>query len=223
MIAGCSYFTYKYQEFQPGSKFLAMFTTLKENNVHAITVHLTGGLIQFILLILNKYNNNNPDTSFVWNVFFLLISRPLYILGFTMQVMPIIVQNKAFAPIQKILAHKYWVPYARLTYGVFLCNSIFMEFRSFNLEHGDWVQQFDLILLFGAFIALSFCFSFCTYLFVEAPMANLLNVFIVKGNCKDNQGSVFFHSQSAKAHLRDKSKKKKTAKRKKKNDEGMNF
>lgn len=64
-------------------------------------------------------------------------------------------------------------------------------------------------------------FSFTTYLFVEAPMANLLNVFFVKGFNKE--ANVFFHSQSAKAHLRDKSKKKKSKKKKKSMGDSMNF
>ncbi len=77
----------------------ALFTTLKENNMHAILSAAIGFLIQLVILILNKYNNNNPDTSFAWNMLFLLSSRPLFIIGFTMIILPLIVSNKAFMPI----------------------------------------------------------------------------------------------------------------------------
>ena len=110
-------------------------------------------------------------------------------------------------PIVNVCKHSYWAPYARLTYGVFLSNSIFMEFRIFNLEQGIWADVFNTFLYFFAFITLSFCFSFLTFLFVEAPFANILNEFIRAKHPTEMKQSVFYRSQSAKAHLRDKSKK----------------
>ena len=125
-------------------------------------------------MVFNKYNNNMPSSSFTYNLIYLIVSRPLYIIGFSMMVLPMLLKNKSFAPLSDLLAHKYWIPYSKLTYGVFLSNSIWMQFRVFNLQHGDWIQSFDLMLFFGAFLTLSFLFSFFTYLFVEAPMSNLL-------------------------------------------------
>jgi peptidoglycan/LPS O-acetylase OafA/YrhL len=99
------------------------------------------------------------------------------------------------------------VPFEKLTYGVFLINSVLMQFRTFNLSNGVWVESFDLQLLFLSFLTLSFMLSMVTYLFVEAPMSNLLNNFIAAKRHKvSNQ---FYMSQSAKAHLRDKRSKKK--------------
>lgn len=76
------------------------------------------------------------------------------------------------------MSHKYFVPYAKLTYGVFLCNTILMQYRVFNLENGVWAQVFETNLLVAAYLAFSFAFSFITYLLVEAPMANILNDFL---------------------------------------------
>merc|ERR1719446_1064683 len=121
--------------------------------------------------------------------------------------MPLILNNQFFSPLQKLMAHSYWAPYARLTYGVFLCNSIFMEFRIFNLEQGIWADQFNTNLYFFSFITVSFCFSFITYLFVETPFANILNEFVRAKTPEENKTSFFYRSQSAKAHLRDKKRK----------------
>lgn len=199
MTFGCLYFTFKYQEFKQGSLVSAFFKTLKNNKANAISMFILGFLLQAIVCILNKFNNNHK-TGFVWNFFFLILSRPIFAIGHSFIVLPLIMQNKGLEPVTNVLSHKYWIPLARLSYGVFLCNSIFMEFREFNLQHGEWVQGFNMSLLFLSFLALSFCFSTITYLFVEAPMANLLNALFV-ANTKDKNDQ-FFHSQSAKAHLR---------------------
>lgn len=196
MVIGCTYFSFKYHE-KSKTKLVSLFDKLKVNKVQSISFAVVGFLLQLTILLLDKHNNNNPKTKFVWNLFFLLTSRPFFILGFTLIILPILLRHTSFEPVFNFMSNKYWVPYARLTYGVFLCNSIFMQFRSFNLSHGDWVQQFDLYLLFAAFATLSFCFSFATYLFIEAPMANLLNVFLVAGFSKDSpaaNNSVFYHS-----------------------------
>ena len=132
MILGCSYFSFKYQAFEQGSKVLAIFTSIKENNLKAFLCFSIGLLIQLVILILNKFNNNNPDASFAWNLIFLLISRPLFILGFQLTMLPLLL-TPSFSPLSQLLSHKFFIPYSRLTYGVFLCNSILMEFRIFNL------------------------------------------------------------------------------------------
>lgn len=84
-----------------------------------------------------------------------------------------------------------------------MCNSMWMEFRNFNLTNGYWVEGPDVFLLFLSFLITNFTFSFVTYVFVEAPMANLLTQFVI--NKQKKEKSEFFMSQSAKAHLRDKS------------------
>jgi len=192
LVVGCNMFTWKYQTESQGV-WQRLFKNLQEANIKSLISLGVGLVTMLVVLILNKTNNNNPDPSFAWNLIFLLISRPLYILGFVAAVVPLLVGNKGLRGITKILSHKYWIPYSRLTYGVFLCNTILMQFRVFNLQHGDWVQQFNLNLLFMSFLTLSFLFSTFTYLVVEAPMACLLNTFFVKHG-KQSQNSIFFHS-----------------------------
>lgn len=59
---------------------------------------------------------------------------------------------------------------------------------------------------FFAYLTVSILFSAFTYLVIEAPFANLLNDFMRFK--KPSSQEVHKESQSAKAHLRDKSKKK---------------
>lgn len=113
------------------------------------------------------------------------MSRPFYMFGFTLIILPLIVGNEGLSPLKKALSHKYWVPFAKLTFGVFLCNSMWMEFRTFNLTNGMWVVPSDIFLLFLSYLTVSFLFSFVAYIFVEAPMANLLNAFIIAKSKKD--------------------------------------
>ena len=128
-----------------------------------------------LMLEFHKIINNHPEgVSFVWSLIYLLISRPFYICGFSLIILPIILGNISTRPIRRILAHEYWVPQSRLVYGVFLSNSIFMQFKIYNSEHGIWVQQFDAFLLYMAFLTFSFLFSFLTYLIIDGPTSILL-------------------------------------------------
>jgi peptidoglycan/LPS O-acetylase OafA/YrhL len=81
-------------------------------------------------------------------------------------------------PIRAILGHNYFAPYARLTFGVFLSHSVFMQFNIFNLQNGLWAQRMQTNLDFFAYLATSFIFSSLTFVFIESPFANLLNDFL---------------------------------------------
>ena len=85
----------------------------------------------------------------------------------------------------------------------------------FNLENGVWVQGFETFLLVIAYTSYAFCFSFITYILIEAPFANVLNDFLRSKIQKEVDKQQHYRSQSAKAHLRDKSKKNSLFKRKK--------
>jgi len=196
VLLGCSYFKYKYQEYKKGSRIHSMLESMKQQNMTGGLCVVLGILIQFIILIINSAVNNHPDIGVVGSMFYLLLSRPIYIVGFSLMVMPLILQNKVCKPIINILAHKQWIPYARLTYGVFLCNTIFMQYRIFNLQHGDWAQRFVIDMYFCAFFAISFLFSFATYIFVEAPLANIVNEFFRSKSSAEvlQKSSIFFRS-----------------------------
>lgn len=114
---------------------------IQENNNVSIGCLVLGAMIQFMVMTFNKIINWYPERwSLGWSLTYLVSSRPLYVIGLALMVMPLILGNKVLEPLTRFLSHRYWAPYARLTYGVFLCNSIFMEFRIFNLEQGIWAD-----------------------------------------------------------------------------------
>lgn len=140
---------------------------------------ILGLLIQILILQFQKKINNNPGkTPFVANLFFLLLSRPFFVLGFVLMLTPIILQNPALKPIARILTIDYWVFASRLVFGVFLSNTIFMQYFIFNLERGLWLQKFDAMLLSLSFLVLSFIFSFLSYLLIDGPCSLLVSQYI---------------------------------------------
>jgi len=109
------------------SKLEGLYTIIKYQNTTALLCMILGLIIMFMVLSFNKLINLNPDgVSFVWSFIYLLISRPCYTIGFALFIMPIILENPIFNSMKQFLSSNYWVPYVRLTYGVFLANSVFM-------------------------------------------------------------------------------------------------
>lgn len=206
MILGCGYHAYKSDQLPKGGSIYRWIQLIKESRVHGIAVFTAGFTIQLIICVLSKFNNNRAELGAAWSTIYLLFSRPLFAVGFSMMVLPLVLGNAQLAQLTQLLSHRYWVPFEKLTYGVFLINSVIMQFRTFNLSNGVWVESFHLQLLFLSILTLSFLLSALTYLFVEAPMSNLLSNFIAARRNKAN--SQFYLSQSAKAHLRDKRTKK---------------
>jgi hypothetical protein len=91
----------------------------------------------FLMVALLQLINNSPnDVSRATNLFYLMLSRPIFIIGFSMNIFPIIVGTIVFRPIKNFLEHEFWVPLSRLSYGAFLCHGIFMQFREYNNERG---------------------------------------------------------------------------------------
>jgi peptidoglycan/LPS O-acetylase OafA/YrhL len=120
------------------------------------------------MVFMMQIINNSPNgVSTVANVFYLLFSRPLYMIGFTMIMLPIIAGAPVTKPLYNFLSHSFWVPFSRLSYGAFLSHGIFMQFREYNTEKGYWACAFDAFLFFLAFLMFSFFISFFTYIFIE--------------------------------------------------------
>jgi len=132
MIFGCNYFTYKYErdcdglELHP-SKLSKLFTLLKFDNRVMLISEASGCTLMFLMMTLYKaINNAADDVAAGVNLLYLLFGRPLYIIGFTAWIMPFFLDNPMLRLFRNAMSHKFLVPYSRLIYGVFLCNTIFM-------------------------------------------------------------------------------------------------
>jgi len=151
-----------------------------------------GLILMFMMLTFNKLININPDgVSFFYSFVYLLISRPCYTIGFALFIMPIILENPICNSLRGFMASSYWAPYSRLTYIVFLSNSVFMQWRIFNLERGIWADWLSCNLYFLAFTVFTFVFAFFAYMLIEAPFHNLFKDFL---KSKDSKANVFYKS-----------------------------
>ena len=100
-----------------------------------------------------------------------------------MVVFPILVADSKSSPcrpFRDFLAHAFWVPFSRLTYGALISHGIWMQFREFNSERGTWGSGLDAFLFFLAYLTFSFLFSFLTAIIWEQPIATLWYEFVQK-------------------------------------------
>ena len=154
------------------------YDAIKYQKKMMIVVMFLGFMLKLFMILFHRWININPySLGEGWSLIYLLFCRPIYILGTSFMLLPILISNPSTKPLKKFLAHSYWVPQARLCYGIFLCNSMFMQYRIYDLERGLWVQMFDTYLLYLAMFTYSILFSLITYLFIEGPFAKLISVF----------------------------------------------
>ena len=104
------------------------------------------------------------------------------------------------------MAHPFFVPFSRLSYGAFLSHGIWMQFHEFNSERGTWGCGLDAFLFFLSYLSFSYLFSFITAMIWEQPIASMWYEFIIRPQLEGAKGDAFYHSQSAKSVYRDKKK-----------------
>jgi hypothetical protein len=150
-------------------------------NQWAAVMAIGGSLITTGLLVylLTKINSSPDDTAFVFQLFFLLLQRPLFCGATALAIMPFVLYNPLVVPVSNLLAHSFWYPFAKLSYGAYLSHCVFMMYRLFNAERGIWACEFDAFMYFLAYLTLSFIFSLLVTLFVEMPVLNCYKVFVL--------------------------------------------
>lgn len=100
---------------------------MKYDKLAWITCLILGLCVQVLMVLFHKKINNNPNSiSPAINLIFLLIARPVFVSGFALIMMPIVLGNKSAKPISRLLSHEFWIMPTRLVFGVFLCNSVLM-------------------------------------------------------------------------------------------------
>jgi hypothetical protein len=76
-----------------------------------MTVMVCGFMLKLLMILFHRWININPySLSEGWSVFYLLFCRPIYVIGTSLILLPIIVQNKSAKALRQFLAHPYWVP-----------------------------------------------------------------------------------------------------------------
>lgn len=135
--------------------------------------------MQLLVYLLARINSSPQDVHLALSLFFLMFQRPVFCCAIALAIMPFVLRNSLVMPISNLLSHNFWFMFARLTYGAYLSNQIFMMFRVFNSERGIWACEIDAFLYFLAYFTLSFVFSFIVTLTVEMPVVNAYKIFIL--------------------------------------------
>ncbi len=89
-------------------------------------------------------------------------------------ILAIVANNRQLRPVRRILGQGFWFAQARLVFGFFLCNTIFMQYLVYDLEQGIWLQELDIVLFFFAFVSFSFIFSGLMYIVIDGPVSSLV-------------------------------------------------
>ncbi|CDW85999.1 UNKNOWN [Stylonychia lemnae] len=179
VILGCNYFSYKYESPDSFGIIPRFYKTLLDSKIKSTLFSIAGFVICLIIVMLMQLINNSPNNgSLAGNLFYLLLSRPLFIIGVFLQLMPMILGQPSFRTPRKFLSHKFWLPYSKLTYGAFLTHGMFMQFREYNTERGHWVSGYDTFLYYFAFVAFSYLFALLLAIVIEFPIASMYKEFI---------------------------------------------
>ena len=137
MQFGCTYYSFKFEDVVQQDKLMRqVFESVKTQNVMTLLSAGVGLFLMFMITcfckMVSEAQPQGDSTSLMVGAY-LVLSRPTYCFGFSLFILPLLLQNKLVRPLSNFMSHSWFVPYARLTFGVFLCNSIFMQFNSFNL------------------------------------------------------------------------------------------
>jgi peptidoglycan/LPS O-acetylase OafA/YrhL len=169
IMMGCMHYSQKYEHPQ-ASNLASIATNFKYNSMFRTLATVVGFCLTFLVVLFFQMINKSKNVDGAWDTLFIIWSRPIFTIGVILIVYPCILGYGAF---KNFTTHAFWLPFSRLTYGVFLCHSTFIIFREYNTDRGQWGSYFDTWLFFLAYTLLSYLFSLFTFLLVEAPFAKI--------------------------------------------------
>lgn len=160
---------------------IILYDKIAKSNWTAITALIVGwGIRAMMVKILLLINNSSGDVSVWVSMLYLLLQRPLFVMGSGISIMPFLLRTPILIPISQMMASAVWYPLARLTYGAYLSHGIFMLFRSYNSEKGVFACEFDAFLFFFAYLAFAFSFSLIITVAIEQPCLRVIETFLVR-------------------------------------------
>lgn len=143
-------------------------------------LYITGaGLVLFCSLMEHPINKDDKFLSKWAGYFWLIFSRSIYILGVSMFLMPMF--NMHGTPLRKVLAADFWVPFARVSFGVYMLHEIFMEFHAYNAPISYLHSHSTVLVSIFAWFMIVYLASFLFTVFVETPFNNCEKEFLMGG------------------------------------------
>jgi len=177
-------FLYSFRNDEREESIIKRFCDAVKNSWILRQIHYWVGFS--ILLILTftfqPINNKPDDFSQTFNSFYMTFSRPVFILGFTMMLFPILLGRGKF--LRAILGHDFFTPLARLSFGAYLIHATFMMFEAFNRPRATWANYSNNFTIFFSWMFVTFVASFLFTIIIETPCANLEKTFLMGGGGK---------------------------------------
>jgi len=118
----------------------------------------------------------------VVSMFYLTFSRPMW--GLCWAIMTFLCYFGHAPLTNAFLSHRFWTPFARLTYGAYLCHPLIIKLSGANTVQYYTFGAMDEIYRWSGNCAMAFVASFFVWCYIERPMTTFTNTLLKskKGN-----------------------------------------
>ena len=100
MVCGCSYFTYV-KEKEEESRLSKLYERAKVSKILGVVFTVIGFLLCGLMVTFLQLINEHGETVHqFWSALYLITSRPLYIFGFTLMLIPMLAGAKSCKPMK---------------------------------------------------------------------------------------------------------------------------
>ncbi len=170
---------YIYSEYRRGEKNWATRMTLfvKNNGLFRWFLYLFSLVALFMDVVAMYWMNNYPNSwSVLDDALYLVFAKVIFIVGLFWLMYPLMLGHGGLA--RQFLAHDFFVPFARCTFGAYLLHPTFMLFHHYNDSKGQiYDPQMNIFRFYGYFF-LSYVLSFFATAIFESPVVVFDKTFI---------------------------------------------
>ena len=91
--------------------------------------------------------------------------------------------------IRKILASRFWLPFSRLSYQIYLIHFLVIYYHFLRQRKPIYFNHYDHLFATAAVIVISLFLSYASFLVFEAPFATLMKLVVAKLTTKTDSSS----------------------------------
>ena len=112
------------------------------------------------------------------NSLFVAFSRPIFLLGLAVIILNLFVNNNP--TFKSFLSSKLFLILGRFSYAAYLIFPIVIAILVSSMDNSLYLNYNEMFWLFGYNLVATFFVAFIIYLYVEKPIANVLDAFVLK-------------------------------------------
>jgi len=150
---------------------------LKYSKVATVLLHLYAiGILMFVTAVPLSANGDGYLWTEAQNVAFFSLGRFGYCSSMVVFIFLIMIENSDL--VFRLLGQSFWRPFAKLTFAAYLIYPIVINL-GFNLSNDAIYLKYQTIIYYMfSNIVLTYLFALPLYLFIEAPIHNLIKLAI---------------------------------------------